>query len=338
MTTRAELLIQQPGWLTTLQDLGRPGAEHLGVPVAGAADQYSAAMGNALVGNRREAPSIEIMATAFTATAMNDMLIAVTGAAAEVRIDGHRAPQWTPLCVPAGAEISIHNVRNGIRIYLCINGEIDADLFLGSAAPDARMGFPQRLHAGSRVGAHSAYVRFTHPYSQQPLMLPPVRVPDLRTACWTIDVTDGPETAAVPGIRELLAGSEYTVTDRSNHVGLRLSGPVLHPEGMDELLSHGVPIGGVEIPHSDELIILGRARSLTAGYPIVAVVTSAAMSILGQAGPGRRIRLRWRTLDDAIANYRAQQADIARTEESVTRLFDALGVPRAGLPTPARTP
>ncbi|UZG55111.1 5-oxoprolinase subunit C family protein [Rhodococcus opacus] len=327
MTADAEIIVQQPGWLTTLQDLGRAGSEHLGVPVSGASDQYSATVGNVLVGNARGATLIEIMATEFSATVTADLLIAVTGATADVWVSGHRAPMWAPLCVPAGSRITIRNVRNGIRTYLCVNGELETDRFLGSAAPDARMGFPQRLGAGQRVRLRTDYVDFVHPYAQQPLLRLPVRIPDRRRDSWVVDVTDGPETAAVEGIRDLLESSEYTVTDRSNHVGLRLSGPVAHPEGLDEIISHGVPIGGVEIPHSDELIILGRARSLTAGYPIVAVVTSSSMSALGQAGPGQKIRIRWSSMEDAIATYRSQQADLDELEEAVQRVFDAVNLP-----------
>lgn len=334
--TQAELVIHEPGWLATLQDLGRAGAEYLGVPTSGAADQYSATVGNVLVGNQRDAVMIEIVAARFTATATHDMLIAVTGATAEVRVAGHKAPMWAPLCVPAGAEISIEHVVQGMRVYLCVNGQLQTDLFLGSAAPDARMGFPQRLAAGSRVDVTTAYTDFTHPYAQQPLMRPPLPVPDLNGEVWTIDVTDGPQTRSVHGIRELLTSSIYSVSERSNHVGLRLAGAVRHPQGMEEIVSHGVPIGGVEIPHSDELIILGRARSLTAGYPIVAVVSSASMALLGQAGPGRRLRMRWCDIDESIANYRAQQDQIARLEQAVARMFAAVGLPhiRDRVPTP----
>jgi biotin-dependent carboxylase-like uncharacterized protein len=326
--TRPGLVIIDPGWLSTLQDLGRSGVEHLGIPAGGAADQYSASVGNVLVGNPRQATCLELTAPTLSARATRDLLISVTGATARVRVNGHVVPMWTPLCVTAGSLIAISEVRDGIRVYVCINGEIESDRFLGSAAPDARMGFPQRLIPGQVVGVDTDFRDFTHPFSGIPLFRPPVDIPDRRGSTWTITVTDGPETEAVTGIRDLLESATYLVDARSDHVGIRLEGAVAHPDSADEIVSHGVPIGAVEIPHSDELIVLGRARSLTAGYPIVAIATSASLATLGQAGPGRRLAIRWTSIEEAVAAYRAQQIAIDAAEAATTRLFDAVALPR----------
>jgi len=220
---------------------------------------------------------------------------------------------------------------------LCISGEIESERFLGSAAPDARMGFPQRLAAGQIVNVDTGFRGFTHPFSGIPLFRPPVEIPDRGNATWTVTVTDGPETDAVPGIRNLLQRGTYTVGARSDHVGLRLEGPVAHPDSTDEIISHGVPIGAVEIPHSDELIVLGRARSLTAGYPIVAIATSASLATLGQAGPGRLLAIRWTSIEDAVAAYRAQQAAVDAAEAVAASLFDAVGLAPGRRGTEAQT-
>jgi 5-oxoprolinase (ATP-hydrolysing) subunit C len=321
------LRILDSGWVTTYQDLGRHGVEKLGIPVSGAADQYSAAAANVLVGNDRGATLLEITGAQFAAIAECDLLISATGATARIAIDDRRVPMWSPVCVQSGSVITVTDIRDGIRLYLAVNGQLDADRFLGSSAPDARMGFAQRIHRGSIVHVHTDYEDFTHPYSDIPLLQPKVPVPNLRPEIWTIDVTDGPETHAIDGIRNLIESSTYVVGPQSDHVGLRLDGPVAHPKNLPEVTSHGIPIGAVEVPHSDELIILGRARSLTAGYPIVAIATRSSLSRLGQAGPGRRLRLRWTTVESAVESYLAQEDILHELEQSVASIFGAVGIP-----------
>jgi biotin-dependent carboxylase-like uncharacterized protein len=324
MTHRVTLEVLVSGWLTTFQDLGRRASERLGVATGGAADQYSAKAANILVGNRITAPLLEIMGAEFSVRVSADVLVAVTGTPARVLVDGFPVDQWSPVFATQGSTLTISSPVDGLRSYLAFNGELESGRFLGSVAPDSRMGFPQQLRAGDTIVLATDHTTFVHPFGAFSLNVP---VPDLSQPVWSIDVTDGPETHAIHGIRDLMSASTYTVGGRSDHIGLRLDGPVLHPQGMGEIVSHGVPIGAVEIPHSDELIILGRARSLTAGYPIVGVISSASLSMLGQAAPGRRITFRWLDPAESIARYREENRGLRLLEGRVRSAFDAAGLP-----------
>jgi allophanate hydrolase subunit 2 len=321
--------ISEAGWLSTFQDLGREDSEYMGVPCGGAADQHSAATANILVGNRRGAALLEIMGGRFAFIASHDVFISVTGTPADVAVGGVPVPMWQPVCVPARTRVVMSNARDGMRNYLAFSGDLDTPRFMGSAAPESRMGFPQQLAAGQKVGLTSRYRGFSQPYLGQPLFRLPVPVPDFSPKVWTVDVVEGPETDKTPGIRELLSNSVYTVGGKSNHVGLRLDGPVIHPEGLGEIISHGVPIGAFEIPHGDELIILGRSRTLTAGYPIVAVAAKASLPLLGQASPGRKMTIRWLSQEAAVERWREQQRLLCALEERVHNLFAAVGLPFA---------
>jgi allophanate hydrolase subunit 2 len=236
------LNINEAGWLSTFQDLGREDSEYLGVPCGGAADQHSAATANILVGNRRGAALLEIMGGRFAFTPSHDVFISVTGTPAEVAVGGVPVPMWQPVCIPARTRVVISNARDGMRNYLAFSGELETPRFMGSAAPEARMGFPQQVAPGQKMMLASRYRGFSQPYLGQPLFRLPVPVPDFSPKVWTVDVVEGPETGRTPGIRELLSSSVYTVGGKSNHVGLRLDGPVIHPEGLGEIVSHGVPL------------------------------------------------------------------------------------------------
>lgn len=325
------LKIREAGWLSTFQDLGREHSEYMGVPCGGAADQHSASVANILVGNLRAATCIEIMGGRFSFTPDAPVLIAVTGAPADVTVNGEAAAMWEPVCVPGGARVVIANARGGMRNYLAFSGTLATGLFMGSAAPEARMGFPQQIGVGQDLQLATSYAGFEHPYLSQPLFRLPVPVPAFSPGTWRIDIVEGPETSAAPGITDLLASRDYTVTAKSNHVGLRLDGPVVHPEGLGEIVSHGVPIGAFEIPHGDELIILGRYRTLTAGYPIVAFAIKADLPMLGQARPGQKMTFRWVSNDEAVERYREQQRLLTVLEERVRSLFAAVRLPHASV-------
>ena len=140
------------GWTTTFQDLGRRDTERRGVPTGGAADQHSAAVANLLVGNPRCATLIENLGGELALVPDADVLLAVTGAPARVTVGGAPVETWTPLVVPKGHEVRVHaDVGRGTRTYLAVNGTLAAETLLGSAAPDARMGFGQLVTRGSRV-------------------------------------------------------------------------------------------------------------------------------------------------------------------------------------------
>ncbi|MDI2034167.1 biotin-dependent carboxyltransferase family protein [Paenarthrobacter nitroguajacolicus] len=330
------LKVRESAWLATFQDLGREGSEALGVPCGGAADQHSAAVANILVGNPRSATSVEIMGGRFSFTTSKPLLIAVTGAPADVTVNGSKVSMWEPVCVPAKGRVVVANARGGMRNYLAFSGTLVTEQFMGSAAPEARMGFPQQITAGQHLELRTSYAGFEHPYLTQPLFRLPVPIPSFEQSLWSIDIVEGPETDAAVGIRELLASREYTVTAKSNHVGLRLDGPVVHPDGLGEIVSHGVPIGAFEIPHGDELIILGRYRTLTAGYPIVAFATKASLPLLGQARPGQRMTFRWVTQEQAVDRQHEAQRLLNVLESRVQSLFGAIDLPHYSRAVPAR--
>lgn len=325
--TKVSVEITGTGWLTTFQDLGRRDSERLGVPTGGAADQHSAAVANLLAGNPREATLLENLGGDLAFIPEREVLIAVTGAPARVTVGGSLVDSWSPIVVPAGQEIRVGEVQLGLRTYLAINGAIAAETFLGSAAPDARMGFSQVITPGAGLLVETEFRGVRHASLGGALFRLPVPVAPFADGPWEIDVVETGGTCSIPGVRELIAESTYVVTGRSNHVGLRLDGPVRHPGDDTEIVSHGVPIGALEIAHADELIVLGRYRTLTAGYPIVGVAARSCLPLLGQAGPGRELRFHWIERSSAVERAAQRERELRGLEHAVAEAFDALGFP-----------
>lgn len=336
MTT--SIHFDEVGWRTTFQDLGRTGTERLGVPRGGAADQGAARVANILVGNPQTAPLIESLGGAVEFRTSTDVLVSATGSVGSIAIDGCIVEQGQPLAIPAGARVRIETSDGLARTYIAFGGTLQISRFLGSAAPDLRMGFAQAVAMGSDVDLVTDVTRIDQPYLGRALFRLPV--PDLASPAdgGVVRIVDYAETDDIPGIRELLVESSYTVTNRSDHVGIRLDGPVLHPANDDEILSHGVPVGAIEIPHSDELIVLGRYRTLTAGYPIVGFVTRRSQDLIGQARPGQTLRFAWEERSAARSEALQFEMALAGLTAAAMGAFASLGLEVTGCrPGAART-
>jgi len=322
----AESLLVEHSGSSTVQDLGRPGGSRHGLPVNGALDQYSARVANVLCGNDENAPLIEITALDFAATPSVDILIAVTGAPCELTVGGIRQTRWEPVVARAGQPVRIHGIDRGIRVYLAVHGSIDADFLLGSCAPDTVLGFGRSLRDNDELAIRAACPPVDHPVFRHPLFRTRPLVPRFGEP-WIIDATDGPDRAEFGDSASRLFGQNFTVTPRSNHVGLRLAGIVPQRVATGEVLSRGVPVGAVEVPAGDELLVLHRGRGVTAGYPVLAVVTAASLSPLGQVRPGQAIRFRRRTVAEAVAAHRIERAAIHALAGRVATVFESLNLP-----------
>lgn len=318
------LMIQQPGH-AVVTDLGRFRGSRYGLPVNGALDQFSARSANILTANAENDPLIEITALDFRARATADLLIAVTGAPLTLTIGGREYPQWEPVSVRAGETIAVRGITGGLRAYLAVHGSITAPELLGSCAPDTVIGFGLKLAEGTELITSKTVPPIKQPYFDLPLFRLGLTKPDFSTHP-VIDVTDGPDVAEFGDTAELLFNTEYTVSPRSNHIGLRLGGALPERQSSGEVLSRGVPVGAVEVPSREELLVLHRGRGVTAGYPVLAVVTSRSLDVLAQARPGHTVTFRRTTVAEATAKHRAAMRELETLRATVNTIFAILGI------------
>lgn len=332
-----QIVVQQPG-NTVVTDLGRFRGPRFGLPVNGALDQYSARAANILAGNGDNAPLLELTALDFRMTTTADLLISVTGATAVLTVGGRAYPQWEPVSVAAGETVAVRGINGGLRAYLAIHGSVEVPRLLGSCAPDSVVGFGVRLTEGTVLTVPRPVPPFRQPYFDMPLFRLAV---ERRSAGHEVlvDVTDGPDLAEFGESASLLFSSEYTVSPRSNHIGLRLGGSLPERVSSRELLSRGVPVGAIEVPSREELLVLHRGRGVTAGYPVLAVATSLGLDVLAQARPGDRIRFRPTSVAEATSAYRRSMLQLENLRQSVTTVLGLLGIGdsagRQALPTAA---
>src|SRR5262245_37628586 len=138
------LRVDAVGVSALVQDRGRPGWAHLGVPLSGALDQPAAALGNRLVGNGPDAACLEVVLGGLTVTADDSAWAAVTGAPCPVEVDGRPREFAAPVWLPAGGRLRLGTPTSGLRSYVAVAGGIAVEPVLGSRSTDTlgRVGPP----------------------------------------------------------------------------------------------------------------------------------------------------------------------------------------------------
>ncbi len=283
--------VVEPGPLATVQDLGRPGYAHLGVPGSGAADRGALMLANRLVGNRESAAGIESTLGGLRLSVDRDILVAVTGAHAVVRVDGRPVGGHAATLVPAGGELFVEPPAWGARCYVAVRGGIDVPPVLGSRSTDTLSGLgPRLLMAGTLLQVGSETGDWP-PVSAAPVSTDYPRVTELF-------VGDGPRRDHVARPQDLFAGV-WEVSPDSNRVGVRLdraaesSDPlVVHGPDGGELASEGIAHGSVQVPPSGRPVIFLADHPVTGGYPVIAVLTAGSLGAAAQLVAGSTVRFR----------------------------------------------
>ncbi|HEU5418567.1 MAG TPA: biotin-dependent carboxyltransferase family protein [Streptosporangiaceae bacterium] len=312
--------VRRPGALTTIQDCGRPGYAHLGVPRSGALDAPAHHRANRLAGNPPGAAVLETTLTGAAVTAECDVTAAVTGAAATVTVDGQPTAPDAAIRLRAGQVLDIGPARPGVRCYVAFSGGLAVPRVLGSASADLLSGLgPARLAAGDVLplgpaGDHGPAAGQAAPGETAPgpagaaragTALAGCRLGELAAATpgeagtgtgqhepAALLIHPGPrlDWLAEPGLAAL-AGSRWTVSPHSNRVALRLAGePVRRRRG--ELASEGLVTGGIQVPPDGQLVLFLADHPTTGGYPVVAVLDPASLPACAQARPGTIVSFR----------------------------------------------
>ena len=286
------LLVVEPGLLTTVQDLGRPGAMRFGVAPGGALDRAALILGNRLVGNPAGAAGLEITFLGPRLRFGAATVVALTGADLGATLNGAAAPCWVPVSVAAGDEIGFAPPVNatGARAYLCVAGGIAVAPVMGSRSTDLFGGFGGWRGRGLRAGDHLPLGEAGAPLADLPrlrLVAPPPR----HDPTDPVRIVLGPqqERFTDEGLATFL-GAAFAVSAKADRMGVRLTGPAIaHHHGAD-LISEGIAHGAVQIPGDGAPIVLLAARQTVGGYPKIATVIGADLDGLGQRRPGDPVR------------------------------------------------
>jgi biotin-dependent carboxylase-like uncharacterized protein len=335
------IVVQKPGMLASVQDLGRHGHRQLGICPGGALDVLALALANRRVGNADGAAGLEITMGGCEIRFESDTRIALAGDGFGARLDG--APLWPCWSVPvaAGQTLTLAGAnapgvkKAGLRSWLAVAGGIDVPPVLGSRSTDLKAGFGghqgRALQKGDRLalGASplTAAQRAQRPFGLRGPAWEDGDEAQDGTGTIALRVLPGPEfdqfTAAA---QALLWRERWRITPQSNRMGSRLAGAELQRQRSIDMLSSGVIPGTIQVPPSGQPIILMGDAQTTGGYPRIGVVIRADLWKLAQAPLAGRLRLVQVDLPAALEAWAGQERYLAQV---------AQGLAAAGWPSTA---
>jgi biotin-dependent carboxylase-like uncharacterized protein len=321
------LEILKPGLSTTVQDLGRPGYYHLGIPESGGMDRYSLAAANLLVGNAAGDAVLEAVFQGPEIRFHRHAVVAVCGAEMPPKLDGVEQPGWTSFAVGAGQVLSFGFLKTGARAYIAVSGGIDVPVVLGS-----RSTYPLGALGGFEGRALRAHDRL--PVGEAGPAAKPGRAvaTELRHGPGKT-----PELRVLPGLYWHRLTQEagrnffedvWKVAPEADRIGYRFRGgrplafePREPPFGAgsdpSNIVDSCYPYGSIQVPGGTEPIVLHRDAVSGGGYFMLGTVISADMDVIGQLQPHQPTRFVEVDMETALKVRAERGARSARLQESL---------------------
>lgn len=298
MTAARGLLVVEPGLLTTVQDLGRPGFASFGVPAAGALDEEALRLANRLAGNADGAAALEVTFVGPVLRAAGDLDLAVAG--------GSFGPSpGSALRLRDGEIASLAGASGATRAIVAASGGIDVPLVLGSRSTCLS------AHFGGFQGRRLLRGDFipVFPASASPPARARVDLPQPGAGDVVLRAFGGPqEDEFEAGQRALFWGTSWKILAESNRMGLRLTGPSLGIVETASRASEGTTPGSVQVTADGHPIVLLGEGPTTGGYPRIAVVAAVDLGLLARTPPGRTVRFERISVTEARSLFAAREA------------------------------
>ncbi|PZW82515.1 biotin-dependent carboxylase-like uncharacterized protein [Pseudomonas sp. 2848] len=312
--------VLKPGLATSVQDLGREGYYHLGIPPSGALDQYALSAANQLVGNPANSAALECTLLGPELEFQHDALVAVCGAQMTPKVDGVDMHLDTAFEVKAGQVLRFDFPKAGARAYLAVAGGIDVPVVLGSRstyALGALGGFQgRRLVIGDElpIGAASGKGRVG---ASLPMALRQSLGGEI-----TLRVVPGLYYDRLTLAADSFFAEAWTVGSEADRIGYRFKGgsplsfqPREQPFGAgsdpSNIVDSCYPIGSIQVPAGLEPIILHRDAVSGGGYAMIGTVISADLDLVGQMQPNQKARFVAVTLEEALQARRSYKKKLS---------------------------
>ena len=315
------LKVIQPGLLTTIQDLGRPGYFHLGIPIGGAMDRLAIRSANMLVGNEESAAGLEAVFMGPELEFTSDSLVAVTGADIPIMVDGEEQPGWTAIAVKAGQALKFGFLKSGARAYIAISGGVDTPPALGSRstyAIGALGGIEGRAIAAGDIlpvgKATASNAGASIPENLRRMPESPAELRVLPGLYWH-RVTEKAQVG--------FFDDEWKVAPEADRMGYRFRGgnplefvdrepPFGAGSDPSNIVDGCYPYGSIQVPGGTEPIVLHRDAVSGGGYFMIGTVISADMDLIGQLQPHMPVKFVEVSMDQALKARSERSALLAR--------------------------
>ncbi len=280
-----------PGLFSSVQGLGLSGYRHLGIPFGGALDRQALILGNRILGNPDSTPALELTSGQVELKFTRDAWFVLTGAQYRIAIDGRDIWHSWRNKIKAGEILTLRGPKSAMRAYLAVDGGIQPTQQNTTLQITKQLAKGDCLRLGSALSIAKPIGAVQRGYSNEIRALP------------------GPEMSLfTPQSRKAFWSNAWQLTNNSNRMGARLAGEILSLTKPQELNSHAVMPGVVQVPPSGQPIVLLADAQTTGGYPKMATVIEADLWKVAQTRPGSTVRFIHVSPGQADdANYEWQQ-------------------------------
>ncbi|WP_191601481.1 biotin-dependent carboxyltransferase family protein [Marinomonas algicola] len=289
--------ILQPGVLSLVQDLGRIGKHRIGLTVGGPMDPFAFRWANRLCHNQDNESVIEISIGGFSAEFTQKTQIAITGATVDVKLNGKPVSMWETLDVNAGDVLKLGFASQGCRLYLAVLGGFNVEAQFGSTATVVRENLGglsgKALIKGDVLTLHNTDFKAR-------VAMPEQHRPDYADSS-PLRVVLGYQADSFSRLdKTRFFHGEYTVSERMDRMGYRLTGPECH-SSVSSMLSEGISHGAIQVPPDGQPIVLLNDRQTIGGYPKLGSVMSIDTARLAQMTQGKKVYFTPVTVEEAHA-------------------------------------
>ena len=314
-----QILIERCGGTVSIQDAGRRGWGHIGLPRSGALDVVALAVANALVGNPSDAAAIEFCLSGATLrVAGGNVRMALAGAPYLVRIDDALVSSHSSFMLESGQRLKIQPSKDGACAILAVEGSFDIPAVLGSRS----------LYRRGEIGGHNG-----RNLQDGDLLTVKVRARTrLELECMPVElkttspvrVVMGPQVShfSDSSVRSFLTQC-FTLTHESDRMGYRLGGKPVRSINAANMISDGIAEGSVQITGSGLPIVLLADHQTTGGYPKIATVISPDIRLIAQRRPGDSITFKAIEIADAQEEVHKAKWSLDELIRSIAPKWDA---------------
>ena len=312
-----QIKVERPGLLTTIQDLGRRGYQKYGIIASGVMDSWALRVGNAVVGNKLEEAGLEITMSGPVLELPAGLFFSLTGGDLKGEIEGVPVPMWRPIHVKKKCQLRFGRPILGCRSYMTVSGGFNAADVMGSKSTYLRAGlggFQGRalqkgdiLTIGTPLISEGKWHEKNAFFSAPGWYVPECYV-SIATETVSLRYTVGGQWDSFSkSSQQNFSTAVFSLSNHSDRMGYRLSGPKLMLKEPLEMISEAVAFGSVQVPPDGNPIILMADRQTAGGYPKIGQIILVDLPKTGQLPPGSKICFSEVSLQEAETLYLKQE-------------------------------
>lgn len=276
----------KPGILSTLQDWGRYGYQHIGLTTGGPMDEHAFCWANWLLENEMNMAQIEITWGKLILKAHEPTIIALTGADLKAKLNDQYISPWTTYNISKGDILSFDSPVQGLRAYLAVSGGFNVKDSLGSIATIVRE------HIGGLANGEPLkegdLIPFSPSSENRLKRVPKWAIPDYGAPLSLGVMLGYQQDSFSKTALDTFFSTQYEVSQNIDRMGYRLTGTPISGS-LNGIISEGIAYGAIQVPQDGQPIILMKDRQTIGGYPKLGCLSALGASQLAQRAPGTSV-------------------------------------------------